>query len=61
MEQVIADFLPAILAAFTDSFQGHAQPVGCIVYAGRCDSFETDILGQQGVVVRNDAGHTAIF
>jgi len=53
--------LPAILAAFTDSFQGHAQPIGRIVYAGRCDSFETDIPGQQGVVVRNDSGHTAIF
>ena len=58
---LIADLLPAILAAFTDSLQGHAQSIGRIVYARRCDSFEADILRQQGVVVRNDAGHAAIF
>ena len=38
-----------------------ARAIGCIVYARRRDFFEADIRGQQGVVVRNDAGHAAIF
>ena len=58
---LIADFLPAILTALTDSLERYAQTIGGVVNTRRCDAFEANILGQQGIVVCNDASHTAIF